>query len=97
MVSTVSPYHGAQVTRPCKRILLVLLTGLPRLSRHPIAKAAGVRGSRARLILAMLERNGWATSTPEDERGRRFYTLTDDGRRWAFDAIGLGLNAREER
>ena len=84
-----SPYHGAQLTRAAKRILFVLLAGVPA-SGYTISRAAHVRNRRTRLILRMLHEREW---TEPDSRG--FYRLTADGREWAVS--GLGLKEREDR
>lgn len=76
-----------------RRVLLVLLTGASRLSGYPISRAAQVGAGHVYVILAGLERRGWATSDwedgkPEGQR-RRFYRLTPEGRTGAMELLGL--------
>jgi len=51
-----------RVTRPLKRVLLVLLTGSANLTVPRIADAAMVSLWRAERVMKELERSGWADS-----------------------------------
>jgi PadR family transcriptional regulator PadR len=84
-----------RVPRSHRRVLLVLLTGAPGLGGSTVARAAMTGYRRTHLILARLERLGWAESDWEcpdllpDRLRRRFYRLTPEGRRQALKALGL--------
>jgi DNA-binding PadR family transcriptional regulator len=75
-----------------RRVLLALLSGASNLSGYPVARAAQVGYGKVYVILARLEREGWADSDwgPETGHGRRrFYRLTGTGRRHALAMLGL--------
>jgi DNA-binding PadR family transcriptional regulator len=86
---------GIKPTRKMRRVLLVLLTGAPRLSGYPIAHAAAVGPGSIYPELARLERAGWVASKWEDGPARpnsgrrRFYQLTRYGRAQALKLLGL--------
>jgi DNA-binding PadR family transcriptional regulator len=79
-------------TRATRRVLLALLSGASNLSGYPLARAAQVGYGKVYVILARLEREGWADSDwgPETAHGRRrFYRLTTRGRYYALRTLGL--------
>lgn len=91
------PYGRVRVPRSHRRVMLVLLTGAQGLSGYPIGRAAMVGSGSVYLILARLERLGWVSSEwetpnplPDGHGRRRFYRLTDEGRRHALEVLGLG-------
>ena len=89
---TRKPKPAIKPTRATRRVLLVLLTGAGRLSGYPVSRAAQVGSGHVYVVLARLEREGWADSEwgPESEHGRRrFYRLTPRGRYYGLQMLGL--------
>ena len=91
------PYGRVRIPRSHRRVMLVLLTGAPRLSGYPISRAAMTGAGHVYLVLARLERLGWVASEwetpnplPPGQGRRRFYSLTSDGRRQVLKVLGLG-------
>lgn len=81
-------------SRGARRVMLVLLSGAPRLSGYPISRAGMVGSGTAYPALARMEKLGWVegeweTPNPLPEGRRRFYRLTDEGRERVTDILGL--------
>ena len=94
------PYGRVRIPRSHRRVMLVLLTGAPRLSGYPISRAAMVGSGAVYVILGRLERLGrvcseWETPNPQPpgEGRRRFYRLTAFGRERVLEVLGLGEGA----
>jgi DNA-binding PadR family transcriptional regulator len=87
------PESAIKPTRRNRAVLLVLLTGAPRLDGLTIASASGTGDGGVHKTLARLAALGWVDSDweagkPEGER-HRFYELTPDGRAHALRLLGL--------
>lgn len=81
------------MTIPTQRVLASLL-GADELYGADVGREAGLPSGTVHPILARLEGLGWATSRWEDvdpsaegRPARRYYRLTDDGRREARAAL----------
>ena len=71
-----------------RRVLAALLSGASNLSGYSLSRTAQVRSLTVYRVLDRLEDHGWVTGEwepgkPEGKR-RRFYTLTDEGRKAAL-------------
>lgn len=83
-----------RLTRPNRRVLLVLLSGATNLSGYPLCRAAMTGSGTVYYVLWRLEDAGWVTSEwgPQVYEGgprRRFYAITPYGRRRAYELLGL--------
>jgi DNA-binding PadR family transcriptional regulator len=81
-------------TRRERRILLALLTDADELAIWAIARTARVRSAKVSLCLDWLEdvsavTSGWGAPTSVGGPRCRYYRLTPDGRRWAYERLGL--------
>lgn len=77
-----------------RRILLALMSGLPRLSGYPISRLAQASPGVVYTVLGRLENGGWVLAewdTKETPNGgrRRFYTLTPFGREYVTKLLGM--------
>jgi DNA-binding PadR family transcriptional regulator len=91
-----------RLTIPTRLVLEALLTDVgTELYGLEMARAAGLPTGTVHPILARLEGQGWVTSRWEDvdpaEAGRparRYYRLTDEGRRAAPARLARGVRPR---
>ena len=82
--------------RSTRRVLLVLLSGAPRLGGFTICRSAMVGSGTLYPLLERLEHAGWVAGewqqdTPAGQPRRRFYHLTLKGRTQALRMLGLEM------
>ncbi len=90
------PRREWKPNRRQRRILLVLMTGAPRLSGYPISRLAQTGTGTVYPTLARLEKLGWAygewetpNPLPPGNGRRRFYQLTPFGREKVAGLLGM--------
>lgn len=78
-------------SRAERRILVALLSDATNLSLYVLARTAQVWAPLVTRLLDRLEDNGYVTGRWEDGPAprRRFYRLTEPGRSWAHEQLGL--------
>lgn len=90
------PRREWKPNRRQRRVLLALLSGLPRLSGYPLCQMSQAGPGTVYPLLARLERLEWVSSEwetpnplPPGRGRRRFYALTLEGRRNVARLLGM--------
>ena len=94
-------YGRRRVPMSHRRVMLALLTDLPRLSGYPLSRLAQTGSGTVYPVLARLEKLGWVEGEweypnplPDGQGQRRFYRLTPAGKAGVLRLFGLRRRLR---